>query len=118
MKVFPRIIADWRVWKAHKDSLREQGISCNKYLDVWYVNFWDESAEEDVVSFDPTNRIDKSFAILALSDGVSYVEARHRYLELAKVLHPDKASGDIDKFQELQSAWDFLVGLYKYREEL
>ncbi|KAI8149144.1 DnaJ domain-containing protein [Fennellomyces sp. T-0311] len=48
------------------------------------------------------------FDILSLSKNASATEIKKRYYELAKTLHPDTPTGDIEQFQQVAKAYEFL----------
>jgi curved DNA-binding protein CbpA len=48
------------------------------------------------------------FEALNLPPNASAATVKKRYYELAKLLHPDTATGDIEKFQEVSQAYEIL----------
>lgn len=52
-------------------------------------------------------RIDAKWrTVLRVGQDATRKDARREYLKLSCELHPDSGSGDIEKFQEVQSAWE------------
>ncbi|KAI7881306.1 DnaJ-domain-containing protein [Lichtheimia hyalospora FSU 10163] len=48
------------------------------------------------------------FQVLSLSENASTADVKKRYYELAKTLHPDKPTGDVEEFRQVVRAYELL----------
>jgi hypothetical protein len=56
---------------------------------------------------------EKSFKILGLSKDSNFTEIKKRFYKLSKETHPDMGGNDINKFIEINNAYQFLKKIYQ-----
>lgn len=57
-----------------------------------------------------------AYRTLELDDGASYKEVKASYKRLARKWHPDRPTGNHEKFIEIRDAYEKLTKLHQYKQ--
>lgn len=97
-------------WDRLTDNMKaiEKAVAAIRGLDRWGVSDMLNRAFTGFKALPGGSEPDKRspWDVLGIWPGSSQELIRSQYLKMSKELHPDKPTGDKDKFQELQNAYE------------
>jgi hypothetical protein len=84
----------------------------NTYQEQYSEDFsQEEQAQEQ--QYEAYNQAYNPFHVLGVTDDMSLDEIKRVYHQLCLIYHPDRPTGNKEKFLEIQEAWEQIKGGYK-----